>query len=352
MALITYYVNVTVTKEGTLVAVTGLGTPMFLTTHSVTVNRSDTYSTLDEMETDGWTSIDEGHKWATALLSQDTVPDQFVIGKIEVGDANITASINAVQADNDTWYFVNIESRADQDITDIALWTEAQKKFFIGQTADPDIPTATAPNLATVLKALLYKRTALLYHALDAEYADGAWTGRCGSFDLDGEGGVGTWANKSLSGVTVNDLTTTAIGNIRTQGANAYHVVTTVNNVTTPGQAIIGTEFIDTQTTLDWLFFRITEEEFATLIGPSTKVPFTQAGIDLFEAALRTVLDRGVTVGHLAPDSDATPIATSAPKLSAVSAADKAARILRDLRGSAFLSGAIHQVIVTVKVSA
>jgi len=352
MPRITYYVNVTVTKEGTLVAVTGLGTPMFLTLHTRTANRADTYSTLAEMEADGFINTDDAHIWATALLSQNTVPDEFIIGRKDAGDANITASINAVQAEDDTWYFVNIEDRSDSEITDIALWTEAQKKFFIAQTSDGDILTATTPNIASTLKALGYKRTALLYHALDAEYCDGAWTGRCGSFDLDAAGGVGTWANKSLSGVTVNDLTIAEIGNVRDGGANAYHVVTTVDNVTTPGQAIIGTEFIDTQTTLDWLYFRITEEEFAALIGPSTKVPYTQAGIDLFESALRAVLDRAVTNGHLAPDTEGTPITTSAPKLSQVSDADKAARILRNIQGSAFLAGAIHQVEVDVKVSA
>lgn len=352
MSRITYYVNVTVTKEGTVVSVTGLGTPMFLCTHTVTANRADTYSTLAEMVADGWDATDEAHKWATAVLSQATTPDEFVIGRIDGGDANITASITAVQAADDTWYFVNIESRADADLTAIALWTESQYKFFIGQTLDADVLTATPANIAVTLKALGYKRTAILWHAIVAEYADGAWTGLCGSFDLDASGGVGTWANHTLAGVTVNDLTSAEIGNVRTEGANAYHVVTPVSNVTTPGQAVIGTEFIDTQTTLDWTFFRVTEDEFAALIGPSTKVPYTQAGIDLFEGTLRSRLDIGVTNGHFAPDSAATPIETSAPKLSAVSSVDKAARILRDIQGSAYLAGAIHQVIINVTVAA
>jgi hypothetical protein len=351
MSLITFYVNVTVTKEGTLVRATPLGIPMFLTTHTVTANRADVYADLDEMETDGWTSTDEGYKWATDLLAQDLTPDQFVIGRIDGGDANITASINAVQAENDDWYFVNIESRADADITDIAAWTEAETKIFIAQTSDSDVPTATTPNILSTLQALSYLRTAVDYHALDAEYCDGAWTSRCGGADLDAEGGVLTWANKTLRSVTVNDLPSAQAQNIRDGAGNVYHKVTSVNNVTTPGQIIAGTEFIDTITTLDWTFFRVTEAVFAALIAPSTKVPFTQSGIDRFINAVKGVLDSGVNIGHFSGDPGSQPVVTG-PKIGEVSAADKQARILRDIQGTAVLAGAVHQVIVNVSVSA
>lgn len=346
---LTYYVNVTVTKEGVRVSSQALGVPMFLTAHSVTANRADSYESLAEMVTDGWLTTDEGYKWAQAEFSQDLTPATIMIGRIDGGDANITASIQAVaDADND-FYLVNIESRADADLTDIALWTESQEKYFVGQTADPDILTGTPGNIAAVLKALSYKRTALLYHALDAEYADGAWTARCGAADLDAAGSVLTWANKSLSGVTVNDLLSGAVQNVRDEGANIFHKVTSANNVTTPGQAIIGTEWIDTQTTLDWTFFRVTEAIFGVLIGTSTAVAFTQAGIDLFVGALQSVLDRGVVIGHFSPDQATT---ATGPEIAKVSSADKEARILRDLQGTALLRGAIHQVIVNVKVTA
>ena len=347
MPPITYYVDVSVLLEGAAVAVTPMGVPMFLTTHTRTVNRADVYSSLSEMADDGFISSDEAYKWATALLSQAIVPDSFIIGRIDAGDANITESINAVQAANDSFYFVNIESRADADIKDVALWTEAQKKVFVAQSSDADILTATTPNIASELVALGYNRTNLWYHALDAEYMDAAITGRCGSADLDAQGGVLTWANKSLAGVTVNSLATAALTNIRDGGANVYHVVTSANNVTTPGKMVSG-RFIDVQTSLDWYYFRTQEAAFAALVAPSTKVPFTQAGIDVFEGTVRDVLERGKVNGHGSPDVDAV---TTAPKIGEISAADKTARILRTITGEDTLAGAIHQVVIRLNVT-
>ena len=349
MSLLTFYVNVSVTLEGVRVTATPLGVPMFLVDHSATVNRADLYGSIAELEADGHVAADEAHKWATTLLSQDLTPDEFIIGRIDVGDANITASINAVQAANDDFYFVNIESRLDADITEIALWTEAEKKVFIPQSDEAAILVTGGADIASTLQGLSYDRTGLLYHALDAEYADAAFTGRCGAADLDAAGGVLTWANKSLSGVTVNDLTVSEIGFVRSKGANGYHKVTSVNNLTTPGQAA-GGQFLDITTSLDWTFFRSSEQIFAALIGASTKVPYTQAGIDLLGAALQTVLDRGVSTGHFTGDPGFAPTVT-VPAIADVSASDKTNRILRDIQGVATLAGAVHQVIVNVSVS-
>ncbi len=77
----TSIVNVTITKATAQITRTGFGTPLLLVTHDVIPDLAKIYSSLSEMETDGFTSSDLAHKMATALLGQNPKISQFVLGK-------------------------------------------------------------------------------------------------------------------------------------------------------------------------------------------------------------------------------------------------------------------------------
>ena len=78
---------------------------------------------------------------------------------------------------------------------------------------------------------------------------------------------------------------------------------------------------------------RFTATQFA-LFTSLIKVPFTDAGIALVETAVRGVLQEGVAVGLLSPDPAP---AVTVPKAADVSAEDKAARLLPDVKFTATL---------------
>ncbi len=105
-------------------------------------------------------------------------------------------------------------------------------------------------------------------------------------------------------------------------------------------------EFPDVIMTIDWLTFRVTEDLFALLVGTSTKIPFTQSGIDSVEAVVRARLTIAIDNGHL-DDFDVT-----LPLVGEVSSGDKDSRTLNNVNFTGTLQGAIHTINVIGKVSA
>ena len=80
------------------------------------------------------------------------------------------------------------------------------------------------------------------------------------------------------------------------------------------------------------------------------KVPYTDGGIALIESQVRAALLKGQRRGGIAPtefDEDGNKnlgYSISVPKASGISANVKAQRVLRDVKFTARLAGAIHAV--------
>lgn len=341
-------VEVTVTKEGGAVTRQGFGTPLFVNANTTQPNRVDYYASLQEILDAGFLSTSELYKWATIVFSQNPAPSRVASGREDVGDADLTATLDAIEADDATgWYFLNIESRVTADILLGSAWVNARRKIGIFQTSEAALRDGTGGNIGETLAALNPFRTALIWHATDAEYLDGGWTALGAAADLDAPAGQITFALKQISGVPTDTLTSGQETNIRTENANTYTEIGG-RGVTLSGTSSEG-EFIDVQTTLDWLFFRTQERVFAALATTSTKVPFTNAGIALVEGEVKAVLDLGVINGHLSPDTRPT---VSSPDVSEVQPADKNARLLQTVEGDGVLAGAIHKAKVIIRVTA
>jgi hypothetical protein len=166
--------------------------------------------------------------------------------------------------------------------------------------------TQTDAGLASMMFGSQYTRTALMYYSTDATYADGAWTSRCGSFDLDTRKGI--WAHKRLIGITGDSLSNLQIAALRSNNANYFGPAIATSGVPTQsftaqgwmpfGTAAAGRR-IDVTISLDWLQARLQEAGLAVLLGASHGVLATPAGINLFTAAFKRVLRKGVEAGHL-----------------------------------------------------
>ena len=79
------------------------------------------------------------------------------------------------------------------------------------------------------------------------------------------------------------------------------------------------------------------------LLVRRNKVPFTNAGVTLVEAAIRSVLNQAVANGLIA---EAPAYTVVSPNVLTVSANDKANRVLGDFRFVATLQGAVHKVVI------
>jgi uncharacterized protein DUF3383 len=272
------------------------------------------------------------------------------------GAAGITDTVNAagngpiedmdaIEAENaEDWYGFAFNTRAEELILDLAAWTEARVRLFSSTSDDADVPANTAGNVLLRLQALGYRNTFYTWNDPDSElYMDAAYLARGLVADLDARGGQITWANKELSGQQPDVLTGGERSAIHAANGNTYER-RAGKNITREGQVVQG-DYIDVTTTIHWLDSRMTEDVFACITGTSTKIPFTQAGIDLIEAVVRRRLQIAVDNGHLRS------FTVTIPTLDEVLDSDLEDRTLRNVQFTAELAGAIHRVIINGRIA-
>lgn len=345
-AAITEFIDVDVLLSGAAAEKFAFGIPLgvFTFTSIISADRQfGPYFSIAEVVSDGFSSTAEPaiYAWASAVFAQDDGVDSLLIGQQTAADAgNYTTTMDAIEAAGaNTWYITNIESRADADIADLAAWTETRSKLAIVQSDDLTLTAALA------LQTAGYNRTALIYHDDDTEYLDGAWTSSGGGMNLDAPGGVGIWAYRQLEGVPFDDVTAAEAVSIYAADANLFGRNKGLS-FTSKGTAA-SSRFLDVQTSIDWVKARTEEEILSLFVGTPTKVPYTNAGINLVAAAIQNVLNRGVNFGHFSPDVAPT---VTAPDVSTISSADKINRELT-LQATAVLAGAIQKVNLTINLT-
>lgn len=339
MADINTVVKVTIQRGVIQVSRAGFGTAMILSTHTNFAERIKFYSSLDELVADGFATTSDEYLTAQLLLSQKFVPTQFAVGRIDSGDADIATSLTAVKEESDDWYALILLDRTESEVLGAAAWIESERKIFMTATADTDAIDGTGGDIIDQLEALSRARTGVLWNANAAtSYVEAAWLGRCLPLDP----GSLTWKFKTLSGVVADALTTGNINNITAKSGNYYTTIGGVD-ITAEGTMANG-EFIDIVRFTDFLQARIEENVYSVLVNQE-KIPYTQKGIAQVESPLRAALQEGVRVGGLAsPDGVLPAFTISAPDILTVPTADKIARVLKDLKFTAYLAGAIHNV--------
>lgn len=265
-------------------------------------------------------------------------------------DPGIVADVdnvrNAVDG-NDDWYAALIDSYGAAEITALAASIEATGypgKIFLATTSDADVAAAGGGNLAETLQALLYERTALMWHENPHAGPEAAWAGA----RLPKDPGSVTWKFTRLVGQSPSALTTTEKTNLRNQNVNRYVQITA-----DPASAsvcdgnMIGGEWIDVTRGLDFVVARIQERVFGLLLR-SDKIPFTDDGIAQVKGEVQGVMELGIRQSIF---TDSPRPVVTAPRAADVSANDKANRLLPDVDFSATLAGAVHAVEVQGTVS-
>lgn len=173
-----------------------------------------------------------------------------------------------------------------------------------------------------------------------------AWAG----YMLPSYPGSETWKFKALTGVVPvpkTILTPTEEFNALAKNANLYTALAGVGH-THEGVMASG-RFIDIQRGIDWIKARISEA-IATRLLNSQKVPYTDAGMAVFEGDIANVLDLAVTMGILGPilDNSGDYYRITIPKVADQLAADRAARTVKGITIQAQMAGAVHSLDITV----
>ena len=342
-------VNVSITRETTSVAVAAFNVPLILSTFATsktttTFTRARSYSSMVELTDDGWASTDAVYKIANAIFSQNPSVSRVIVGRADSGDATVAASLAAIQNENNDWYGIVVDQAMVADADDIAAWVESAKKFAIFWITDVNAPDATkTTDLASVLKAASYDRSAVVYHvqpSTGADYPDAAWMGEGFPYDP----GSSTWAYKTLKGVTPDKLTGSQESALKAKNCNYYMVVGGVA-ITQEGKVASG-EWIDIIIGTDWIEARLRESVYSALVN-NRKLPYDDSGIAVVEGLVKGVLNQAAGAGILQADS----IVVTVPRYADIPQADKIARHLPDVKFTALYQGAIHRVTINGTIS-
>lgn len=261
---------------------------------------------------------------------------------------SVGAALTAVNNEMNNWYGLVLTSRLEADVLAAAAWVEANEKLFLTSSDDAGIldPGSTT-DLASLLKQNQYFRSAAMYSAnADTQYPEATWMSNRFTYYPGQE----TWAMVRLPGIAYDNLQEGQA--IAAHGKNASTFEPFRNFAITQGGRVAAGEWIDVIRLRDQLVDQIKVSVVSAMINADGKgkVPYTDDGIQITGNAVRGPLDLNVRRGGLAPqevdgDGNLIPSYTlELPRSFEIPANDKANRILRDVRFSARLAGAIHVV--------
>lgn len=255
-----------------------------------------------------------------------------------------SVSLNECLRESGDWYGVALASRVEADVLDAAEWVESNERLF-GVSSDQAgiIDAAVSTDIASKCQQKQYFRTHVWYHGqAKTEALEAAITANRFTYYPGGE----TWANARLSGITYDNLAEGAALAAHAKNANTFEQMR--NFAITQNGKVAAGEWIDVIRGRDWLAEQVKINVATQIINANGKVPFTDDGILIIVNGLRQALMLGQARGLIAPDEidDAgrkiPGFVITAPRSASISPNDKANRILRDLKFSARLAGAIH----------
>lgn len=240
------------------------------------------------------------------------------------------------------FYGLLVTSKVAADILQVATYVETQLAVYLSATLDADTLTSVTTDIMSVLKGLAFDRTMLLYSAqANTKAPDAAWMG----YMLPTTPGVGNWAEKTLKGVTADNLSPTQISNVLGKNGNVY-VPMGGAGITLFGTCASG-EFFDVTIFLDWLASTMQSNVFRVQTDPNNlKIPYTNGGIAMIENPMRQTMQQGQDNQGLVPGWT-----VFGPDVTAVSPADKTSRTLNGLGFDGELAGAINKVNIQGSVS-
>ena len=352
-------VNVVIRLATSSITRAGFGTLNVVGTTQRFAGRIQQYNDMDGVD-DDFLETDPEYLAANSFFSQNPSPTVVKISRWNSTAETLPVALAAIVDEDDDWYGLMMTNRVLANQQALAVWAESRTKIAGVASDDINIPNLTvaldtATSIAGILHAASYLRTWVLYSAQadgtgDDTFPDAAWYGKMLTYNLDIE--TATWALKTpLTGITADVLTSTQRTNILAKDANMYHAFGGTP-ITWEG-TVAGNEYIDTITGRDWLQIRMQEDIFQALTS-SGKIPFTNKGIDVIGSQIRKRLKIGQNTEFLAFDSTLGELGYSLvlPDVSDVPVADKAARLLQNVKFRATIAGAIHKVTINGTLAA
>lgn len=347
-------INIVITKQLKPISQAGLNTILVVGLNPSFSGRVQYYSTDDLAAiaadlTGGVT--DEEYLACVAIASQNPKPPIVALGKEEGGDADMTATLNAIFAESRDWFglitaerdVVKQEAAAAWSVVNLRMYATASAVAAIVDTTDG----ADSTTLAALYKAASNPHVSIFYDDLAVtQYMDAAYLGAI----LPKIPGSYTGMFKTLVGITPTTLTPTQSTNAHDKFCNTFEELGEIN-VVLNGWVSSG-EYTDITVFIEWIRNRMTENIFSLQIN-SDKLPYTDQGLNTIDNAMKQILDIGQKNGGLSPKTldEVTKAQTGGyrtfvPLASNIPTNDKLNRVFNLGTFTGWLAGAIHAVTI------
>jgi hypothetical protein len=222
------------------------------------------------------------------------------------------------------------------------------------------LDSTTSADLASQFKTGNFARTYSQFSRNDP-YAAESLFGRFATVDYEGSNTTITGAYKQEPGVAAEVLTESQFGQIKAKNTNVFVSVQNGTQIIFPATMANG-DYIDERIGADWLQNRIQTDCYNLLYTTATKVPQTDAGMNLIKTVIANACTVAVANGFIAPGVWLGPnvgtlrtfdVLTSgfyifAPPVATQSQADRAARKSVPFQVCCKLAGATHLISIGV----
>ncbi len=286
------------------------------------------FRTLAEVTTGGYVETSDVYKIASLIFMQDNAPEKIAIMK---GDSSITD--NLAKYANKSWRQLIVAGEFD---TAIATWTETTNKMYFASVSDVDTLSSAASTIGE------YNRTFVVVYADKTgtenavKYPEAAIVGATAGYNA----GSFTYKNQIIKGVHAVDISDTDLEAIHT--AHGVAIVEKAGDTVTSDGTVVSGEYADVVDSKDYIISNISYK-VQKIFNNAMKLPYTNAGIGMLEAAVLEALVDGYNNGMIAENDDGSPAYTVNFALrSATTETDRANRNYPYGLFSFALSGAIH----------
>lgn len=267
---------------------------------------------------------------------------------------------NILDVNNEAYFLAfTKELRDTTDLQDVAEYVEALPnghQLFITSNDAGVLDSSVFTDIASVLQGLSLNRTWVHYSGYAEDYPEVSALARAATVNWDGADTALTLKFKQLPGITpengsgigVPAFRTAQLNIVKSKSANAYSTMGSINMIVSEAVMASG-RYQDEVHFADWLADAIETRVFNILQAATTKVPYTEPGLDRLQIGMENALNQAIRNGGIAPAVGASGQYVPAFSISRIPVRDIApsVRAEREYPGFQFLallSGAIHAV--------
>jgi hypothetical protein len=265
----------------------------------------------------------------------------------------LAAELSAIRAENKDWFALTLATGSASEITAASAWvatTAGTAKDLMGvfTTIDTDCLGAGTGDIMSTVKATNNAQCQVRFFGKGLkEQGAAAYLGSCLAY----KPGTIDWEYRQLLSVTADDLSETQVNNVvGSNGISGKHGGVFVNvegtDVTLGAMTSHG-DWLDVTRDVPFSVSRMKAALYAVRLN-NPKIIFNDKGIAMALGAVRGCLQQDVQDGIAMSSPEPT---CSAPKASAISSADYAARLLANVKYSYKYGSSIHRVQVFGTIS-